>query len=137
MSHKNKNKEERNYVLSNGETIHYEDFVSDLCKPGQEIMDDLTPQKAHLWHMSSCLMGEAGELFDAIKKHVLYGKELDIENIDEELGDIEFYLQGLRNGLDISRRVSIAGNTQKLQKRYHQNKFSNEQAQKRADKKEG
>ena len=115
----------------------YADMVRFLAKPGKKIIEDLTPERAHLWHMASCVQGEAGELFDAIKKPCIYGKStFDRDNIVEELGDIEFYLEGLRQGLKISREETILANMEKLGKRYHEGKFSNEQAQARADKNE-
>lgn len=109
------------------------DLVAKLCKSGEDILKDLTPLKGHSWHMASCLCGESGELFDAIKKWVIYGKKPDRANIVEELGDIEFYLEGLRAALSITREETIADNIAKLTKRYGE-KYSNEAAQVRADK---
>lgn len=106
-----------------------------LAKPGSAIIDDLTPQAAHLWHMASCICGEAGELFDAIKKPAIYAKgNFDRENIVEELGDIEFYMEGLRARLGITREETLLHNLQKLGKRYASGVYSNQQAQERADK---
>ena len=36
-------------------------MVERLAKDGEDIVDSLTPQSAHLWHMASALCGEAGE----------------------------------------------------------------------------
>lgn len=109
-------------------------MVLALAKPGQEIIDELTPAKAHLLHMASCIPSEAGELFDAVKKHVFYGKEIDMKNVLEEMGDIEFYLRGLRQGLGITREDTLRANMEKLSKRYAAGTYSNEAAQTRADK---
>lgn len=105
-----------------------------LIKPGEEIVAEITPAKAHLLHMAAGVAGEAGELLDAIKKHTMYNKPLDIENVEEELGDIEFYMQGLRDALDLNRDDCLAHNMKKLGKRYPKGKFTNEDAQARADK---
>jgi len=110
------------------------DMVSKLAKRGEDILSTLTPEKAHLLHMIMGMSGEVGELLDAIKKHVAYDKPLDVENVIEELGDIEFYTEGLRQGLGISRDQVIKHNIEKLSKRYGTGSFSNEQANKRADK---
>ncbi len=110
------------------------EMVSALAKPGEAILESLTPQRAHLWHMASCVPGEAGELFDAVKKSVIYGKPIDIENVVEELGDIEFYLRGLRDALGITREETLRSNVAKLGKRYASGAFSDAQAQQRADK---
>lgn len=108
-----------------------------LAKPGEQIVSEMTPLKAHLMHMAIGVSGEAGELLDAIKKHVMYGKELDVENVIEELGDIYFYMQGIMNGLGLERKQVILHNIRKLSKRYSAGTYSNEQAQQRADKEEG
>ena len=108
-------------------------MVSNLAKDGKDIISSLTPQAAHLWHMASALCGEAGELFDAIKKSVIYEKNLDVENVVEELGDIEFYLEGLRSSLEITRLQTLAHNLLKLDRRYGE-EYSDEAAQERADK---
>lgn len=111
----------------------YAAFVMSLAKPGDSIIKELTPQKAHLWHMASALMGESAELFDAIKKHVIYNKPLDMENLTEEVGDIAFYLTGLLCSLGIKQQDCINQNFAKLRKRYR-NGYSNQAAQERADK---
>ena len=45
-------------------------------------------------HMYMGVAGELGELLDAIKKNVIYGKPLDTKNVLEECGDIMFYTTG-------------------------------------------
>jgi NTP pyrophosphatase (non-canonical NTP hydrolase) len=114
--------------------IKHEEMVNVLAKPGNEILESLTPDKCHLWHMASCVQGEAGELFDGVKKFIIYGKALDIDNVIEELGDIEFYMEGLRQSLGITREETIIYNIAKLQKRYEGLKYSDQAAQDRADK---
>jgi len=121
------------YFMEHQSNDSYEAFVASIVKPGQDIINDLTPAKANLWHLSSALQGEAGELFDNIKKHAVYGKALDLENIVEELGDIEFFLAGIRQELFLSREKIIANNHQKLMKRYP-NGYSNASAIARKDK---
>lgn len=112
----------------------YARMVYDLAKPGQAIINDLDAGSAHNLHMAVGIVGEAGELLDAIKKQAIYGKPLDREHVIEELGDIEFYMEGLRQRLSITREQVLTANHAKLSKRYHQGKYSNSQAQARADK---
>lgn len=112
----------------------YSEFVSALVKSGVEIQKGLDPFKCELLHMSMGISGESGELLDAIKKHVIYGKDLDIENVIEELGDLEFYLQGIRNLLELHRETIIIINQEKLNCRYHQGTYTDEQAINRKDK---
>ena len=112
-------------------------MVTALAKPGQAIIDEMDPNKAHLLHMAMGVAGEAGELLDAVKKHVMYNKPLDYDNVREEMGDMEFYLEGVRQGTNISRNETLDDNYKKLSVRYKTGSFSNEQAQARADKEEG
>lgn len=113
----------------------YSEMVSKLIKPANEIADQLTVANVHTLHMVVGVSGEAGELLDTIKKSVVYGKPIDMENIIEELGYIEFYIEGLRQGLGISRQQTLEANINKLHKRYHKHCYTNEQAIKRSDKK--
>ncbi len=112
----------------------YPALVAALKKPGSQIIAELTPKKASALHMAIGVSGEAGELLDAIKKWVLYGKPLDVQNVLEELGDLAFYIQGLQNDLGLTREAIIAENIKKLNKRYSTGTYSNQQAQNRADK---
>lgn len=123
-----------NDILVAPEPSDYSVMVGVLAKPGDEILQSLSPLDCHLWHMASCIPGEAGELFDAIKKSIIYRKPLDRANVIEELGDLEFYMEGLRQGLDITREETISANVAKLSKRYADLTYSDKAAQERKDK---
>lgn len=112
----------------------YADMVLRLAKPGADILKQLTAADCHILHMVWGICGEAGELLDAVKKRVVYRKDLDVENVIEELGDLEFYMQGLRRALDISRKRCLEANTKKLETRYAEAKYTDAQAQERKDK---
>jgi len=114
--------------------INYADMVATLAKPGDDILASMDGKDAHRMHMAIGVSGEAGELLDAIKKGVIYRKPLDRENIVEELGDIEFYMEGLRASLGITREETIEANIAKLSVRYNGMKYSDTAAQDRADK---
>lgn len=114
--------------------MDYTKFVESLKKPGQAIIDSLDPKKADLLHLSVLLADECGELVGALKKHCIYGKDLDFKNVIEELGDIEFALSGIRSTLGIDRDLVLADNMFKLNKRYSAGRYSDEQAIERADK---
>lgn len=115
------------------EKIIHSEMVTALAKNGQAIIDSLDVTKAHAIHMAIGISGESGELLDAIKKHVVYNKPLDRENVVEELGDLEFYMEGLRQAFGITREETIVQNIAKLGVRY-QNGYSDTAAQERADK---
>ena len=109
------------------------DLVARLKKPGKLIRESLTSDKCDLWHMTTGVCTEAGELLDAIKKHVIYGKSLDLNNVIEELGDLEFYLEGIRQALNLDRSDILEDNFNKLSVRYGKT-YSDSGAINRADK---
>lgn len=114
--------------------IVHSEMVTALAKPGKVIADELTGNDAHLLHMAVGISGESGELLDAVKKASIYRKPIDRENVIEELGDLEFYMEGLRQGLDITREETLDANITKLGKRYEGHQYSDSAAQARADK---
>jgi len=113
--------------------ITYSDFVKALAKSGNIIKEELTAEDAHILHMAVGISGEAGELLDTIKKSAIYRKEYDVENIIEELGDLEFYMEGMRQAFTLNREDIIQANADKLMVRYSKG-YSDKQAQNRADK---
>lgn len=42
-------------------------------------------------HAAIGMSTEAAELLDMLKKHIFYGKKLDLVNIEEEIGDSDWY----------------------------------------------
>jgi len=113
--------------------MNHSDLVANLAKPGKDIIETLTVDKVELLHMAVGIAGEAGELLDAIKKHVFYNKKIDIDNVIEELGDLEFYMEGLRQNLILTRFSTLRCNIDKLTIRYEKG-YSDKAAQARADK---
>ena len=113
---------------------HHPSMVKALVKSGEQLKAEVEPHEMHLLHMVLGISGEAGELLDAIKKSVMYRKPLNRTNVIEELGDLEFYLEGLRQALGIDRAVCIDHNLRKLNTRYPNGSFSNQDAQERKDK---
>lgn len=109
--------------------LNYARFVASILK-------EMPTEKDNLAHCAMGISGEAGELLDAIKKNWAYNKPLDMENVIEELGDMEFYMEALRIQLNITRQETIDANVKKLSRRYHEGKYSDTQAVNRADKTE-
>ena len=106
--------------------VRYDQFVLQLFK--------VDSREGMLNHAVLGIAGEAGEIVDAIKKHTIYGKPLDQENVIEELGDIKFYLMALQNILGISDQELDQANANKLAKRYKGLTYSDASAIARADK---
>lgn len=115
------------------ETQHAE-MVQALAKSGEQIKQELTARECALIHALMGITGEAGELMDAIKKAAIYRKGLDITNIIEELGDLEWYMELLRSVIGVTREQCLAANMVKLAERYKNFRYSNEAAIARADK---
>lgn len=95
-------------------TAEHRAMVERLQKPGVAIVEHMSPLRAATLHMGVGVCTEAGELLDAFKKWVFYGKPLDVTNVVEELGDIEFYLEGIRQNLGITREQTLEANVNKL-----------------------
>lgn len=53
-------------------------------------------------HMKMGVMSEIGELIDAYKKELAYGKTIDLVNISEEWADVAWYLANEANRLNIT-----------------------------------
>jgi len=109
--------------------VRYDQFVLQLFKA------DTGP--AMLNHAVLGVAGESGELVDAVKKHLVYGKPLDRANIIEELGDLRFYIQAMQNVLGITESEVLQANADKLSKRYRGLRYSDKAAIDRADKTTG
>lgn len=116
--------------------MNHKELVTKLKKSGTELLEEALPKRLDANHMLIGLMGEVGELADAIKKWTIYNQSPNRDNIIEEMGDIEFYLEGLRQNLELDREAILHSNIQKLTVRYG-DKFSNEAAKERKDKNEG
>lgn len=102
------------------------DQVRRLFKPG--------PVNERLTHASMGIAGEAGELLDAIKKTVFYGRDLDLENVLKECGDLLFYIQAMLDECGYTLEGAMQANLVKLGKRYPSGGFSEKEATERADK---
>ena len=71
-----------------------------------------------LLHAALGASTEAGELLDQVKKHLFYGKKLDVVNLQEEIGDICWYLNLLCNYLGTTLEEQMENNAEKLRIRY-------------------
>lgn len=109
-------------------------MVNVLFKPGEEILDTLTPLHCEVLHAAVGVSGESGELLDAVKKWIFYNKTVDRENVVEELGDLEFYMEAIRSKMGINREETLKHNMEKLAERYKKYQYSDQAAIERADK---
>lgn len=114
--------------------VEHQTMVKALVKDPNEILKSLTPEKVDLLHAALGIATEAGELLDAVKAHVIYGKPLDLENVTEEGGDSEFYWEALRKNVKLTRVDMLQHNLNKLAKRYENYRYSDKAAIDRNDK---
>lgn len=78
------------------------------------------------------LTGEAGEVSDAIKKHVFHGHELSVDHLVKELGDVLWYVAFLCKTLNVSMEEVMNRNVAKLKERYPEG-FSEEASRNRRE----
>ncbi len=72
----------------------------------------------NLEHCVYGLITESAEILDMLKKHKFYGRELDMVNLREELGDLEYYMSILYKEIGYSQDEARIDNIAKLSKRY-------------------
>lgn len=53
---------------------------------------ELVDLKQNLYHMNLGIITEVGEIFTVVKKKIAYGKDMDMVNIIEELGDLCWFI---------------------------------------------
>lgn len=120
------------HVIYQGEN-DYADFVQSKVKSGARIKEEMSSGQAHILHMSLGFVQEAAELSDQFKKWAIYQKQLDLENVREELGDALFFMTAIMTHFGISFTELQHLNRSKLDERYKEG-YSNEEAQTRNDK---
>lgn len=88
----------------------YQELAGRTAKP-------MTMQ-GNLLHSALGLAGEVGELTDTIKRKFVYGQELDVDNIKEELGDILWFVALCADAVNLNMGDIAKANIDKLACRY-------------------
>jgi len=102
---------------------------------------DISSDEMHALHMAIGIAGEAAELLQNVYEKIVLGafgeqeswKET-VNNQREELGDLEFYMEGFRQYLLTTRESILSDNIEKLSVRYAKMTYSDAAAQARVDK---
>jgi NTP pyrophosphatase (non-canonical NTP hydrolase) len=99
------------------------DYIKNAIKTDltdyQPVVDRLSDKKTvRILHAAMGLSTEAGELLDAVKKHLMYGKPLDIVNLKEEAADCFWYIAILADTLGFSFEEIQERNIAKLKTRF-------------------
>ena len=87
-----------------------------MSKCETSLLDDL--------HMVLGMQTEAAEIADVYKKHIAYGKDLDLVNVKEEIGDLMFYIANLCTLKGWDLEAIMQTNIDKLKVRFPE-KFDN------------
>lgn len=119
--------------LAKKKVIYQKDDIALALPSGNSRNPYASAEQYHLLHMAIGIAGESVELLEAIFNYI-DGSPLDAANVLEELGDIEFYMEGLRQGISITREDTLNANILKLAERYKRFTYSDTAAQQRADK---
>lgn len=82
-----------------------------------ELLERLDPE-ARAVHAIIGLTTEVGELADLWKRRIFYGREMDVVNAREEIGDILWYVAMLANCLGTTIAEEQQRNLAKLRARY-------------------
>lgn len=83
-----------------------------------------------IMHVTLGMVTESAEIADAIKKHIAYGKEIDVVNIKEELGDLLWYIAIAMDIFEFEPSDVFKTNIEKLKVRYPE-KYSDSLAENR------
>jgi NTP pyrophosphatase (non-canonical NTP hydrolase) len=69
-------------------------------------------------HACLGMASEVGEIADALKKHLIYGRELDLINLVEESGDVSWYQALMLTALKKTMTEAFEKNIAKLRQRF-------------------
>ena len=94
-----------------------------------ESLDNLDGEGANIQRLLTAAVGlsaEGGEFMEIVKKMVFQGKPWNDDNREHlinELGDVMWYVMQACAALDVSLEDVVAGNVEKLKKRYPGGEF--------------
>jgi len=121
--------------------IFVDGVTSDPSKDYQsftESLDNLDGEGANIQRLLTAAVGlsaEGGEFLEIVKKMVFQGKPWIDDNREHliiELGDVMWYVMQACAALDVSLEDVVAGNVEKLKKRYPGGEFNVYESENRA-----
>jgi len=100
-----------------------ENYVTEVlrtdCPVTPELIERLIqPETVRLLHATMGMATEAAELVDMLKKHIFYGRKLDLVNAAEEVGDSQWYAGLAIDVLKTTMNDILTMNINKLRLRY-------------------
>ena len=100
---------------------------------------ELDRKGANIERLTTAAVGmsaESGEFLEIVKKMVFQGKPWSVDNREHliiELGDVMWYVMQACKALDVSIEEVVAGNVDKLKKRYPGGEFNVYQSENRKE----
>jgi NTP pyrophosphatase (non-canonical NTP hydrolase) len=101
--------------------------VTDLMDYGPVVERLMIIKNLRLLHGAMGCCTETGELMDALKRFLFYGKQLDFINLQEECGDLFWYIALIADAIGFTFENTYEKNIAKLKARYP-NKFTEHDA---------
>jgi len=110
--------------LNEENKMNTKQFIKDAIRT--ESPNFFAPNQRVLHAAIGCVT-ESGEMLDALKKSIFYGKPLDVVNVKEEAGDLLWYLAILFDELDTDFETEMTRVINKLKARFP-DKFTEDNA---------
>jgi NTP pyrophosphatase (non-canonical NTP hydrolase) len=113
----------KSYVEKIENTMTSENYVANALNTEAQVTPEMierlsTPETIRLLHAAMGLCTESGEFMDMLKKHIFYGRKLDLVNAKEEIGDSMWYVAIAIDVLKTSLDEVMTVNIDKLKERY-------------------
>lgn len=111
------------FQMETPKEITSENYVKEAIRTESNDMDAImerlkNPVVIRLIHSIMGLSTEVGEFMDSIKRHLFYGEALNVKNLKEEGGDIQWYIAVLVDILGMTMDELMTMNITKLKKRF-------------------
>jgi NTP pyrophosphatase (non-canonical NTP hydrolase) len=95
----------------------YQNAMMQFVRYPDGLSPDLDKSQLDIYHAAFGLASEVGEVGDALKRDLAYGKPYDKLNLLEEAGDILWYVSLLCHGAGFTLQQAAEANIAKLLKR--------------------
>ena len=102
------------FAVDEKTTMRWDEYI---LKSARTVNPDLTTEQ-QISNAIFGLHGELGEVTDLLKKHLYQGHTISKDRLDEEIGDVMFYLAWLCRLYKVDLETVLHQNFIKLYKRY-------------------
>lgn len=125
-----------NFIEEGGDSCFYQTALFQICEMSYHDISDKIPSTQSDLSTTDDYLRVCGEILDAVKKCVIYRKDVDLDIFRDLLIDSKKILRNIASCYSLSIGTFQDHNYAKLGKRYNGHKYSDEQAQARKDKHE-